>query len=78
MTVTPEKGELRATSVSRRLTTYPTTLLTQALADKDDASRLMVRARRKTDLSNIFGANVEIIETPEADYRWPPSGDAPS
>jgi hypothetical protein len=40
------------------------------VADKDDASRLMVRARRKTDLSNIFGANVEIIETPEADYWW--------
>ena len=40
------------------------------VADKDNANRLMVRARRKADLSNIFGPDAEVIETPEADYGW--------
>jgi hypothetical protein len=29
-----------------------------------------VRARRKVDLVNIFGPDLEIVETPDADYRW--------
>jgi hypothetical protein len=40
------------------------------VADKNDRNMLMVRARRKIDLTNIFGSNCETIETPEADYRW--------
>ena len=40
-----------------------------AVADKNDPARLMVRARRKKDLLNVFG-DVEIIETAVADYRW--------
>jgi len=30
----------------------------------------MVRARRKKDLQNVFGDNVEIIENAGSDYRW--------
>src|SRR6185369_8951253 len=41
-----------------------------AVADKNDPARLMVRARRKKDLMNVFGANVKIIENAGADYRW--------
>src|SRR5689334_21731085 len=40
------------------------------VADKNDQTRLMVRARRKNDLLNIFGQDAQIVETPEADYRW--------
>lgn len=40
------------------------------VADKTNPARLMVRARRKVDLVNIFGPDVEIVETPDADYRW--------
>jgi hypothetical protein len=40
------------------------------VADKNDQSRLMVRARRKNDLLSIFGPDAKIVETPEADYRW--------
>ena len=40
------------------------------VADKNDPARLMVRARRKSDLLNIFGPDAEIVETPDADYRW--------
>jgi hypothetical protein len=40
------------------------------VADKDNPDRLMVRARRKSDLTNIFGPNADVVETPEADYRW--------
>lgn len=39
------------------------------VADKANPARLMVRARRKVDLVNIFGHDVEIVETPDADYR---------
>ena len=35
VTVTAGRGELRTTSISKRLTFYPTTLLAQALADRD-------------------------------------------
>jgi hypothetical protein len=40
-----------------------------AVADKNDQTRLMVRARRKKDLRNVFG-DVEIIENAGTDYRW--------
>ena len=40
------------------------------VADKTKPARVMVRARRKIDLVNVFGPDVEIVETPEADYRW--------
>lgn len=41
-----------------------------AVADKNDPAMLMVRARRKKDLLNVFGDHVEIIKTAGADYRW--------
>lgn len=31
---------------------------------------LVVRARRKVDLINTFGREVEVMETPDRDYRW--------
>jgi hypothetical protein len=40
-----------------------------AVADKRDPMRLMVRARRKKDLLNVFG-DVEIIKNAGTDYRW--------
>jgi hypothetical protein len=40
-----------------------------AVADKNNPARLMVRARRKKDLLNVFG-DVEIIENAGTDYRW--------
>jgi hypothetical protein len=40
-----------------------------AVADKNDPTRLMVRARRKKDLRNVFG-DVEIIKNAGTDYRW--------
>ena len=40
------------------------------VADKYNPSRLMVRARRKQDLLNIFGAGIEVTETTHSDYRW--------
>jgi hypothetical protein len=40
------------------------------VADKSDPARLMVRARRKKDLLNIFGDHIEIIENAGSDYRW--------
>ena len=41
-----------------------------AVADKNDPTRLKVRARRKKDLLNVFGQNVEIIKDAGSDYRW--------
>src|SRR5713101_4402668 len=40
-----------------------------AVADKNDPARLMVRARRKKDLLDVFG-DVEIIKNDGTDYRW--------
>src|ERR1041384_4107267 len=40
------------------------------VADKNDPTRLMIRARRKKDLANVLGPDADIIETPDADYRW--------
>lgn len=40
------------------------------VSDRDDASRLMVRARRKKALTNILGDQVEVIENAGSDYRW--------
>lgn len=44
--------------------------LVSTVADKNDSTRLMVRARRKADLEHLFGADAEIVETAHADYRW--------
>jgi|SRR5450432_4578212 len=41
-----------------------------AVADKNDPTRLMVRARRKKDLLNVFGEHVEILKDAGSDYRW--------
>jgi len=38
--------------------------------DREDPTKLMVRARRKIDLVRAFGIENEIIETPKNDYRW--------
>ena len=40
------------------------------VSDIRDSSRLMVRARRKEALTNIFGDQVEIVENAGSDYRW--------
>jgi len=40
------------------------------VADKDNPTRLLVRARRKQDLLNAVGKETEILETPDGDYRW--------
>jgi hypothetical protein len=39
------------------------------VADRDDPTRLLVRARRKIDLQNVVG-DADILETPERDYRY--------
>ena len=40
------------------------------VVDKKDPARLMVRSRRRADLVAVVGADAEIIETPNNDYRW--------
>jgi hypothetical protein len=40
------------------------------VADKNDPTRLLVRSRRKQDLLNVCGNNVEVIEGGGTDYRW--------
>ena len=40
------------------------------VVDKNDSTRLLVRAGRKEHLVNVFGKNAEMIKTPGADYRW--------
>ncbi len=40
------------------------------VADENSPDRLMVRARRKQDLLNICGSDVEAIENAGSDYRW--------
>jgi hypothetical protein len=39
------------------------------VADRNDSTRLLVRARRKIDLQNVVG-DADILETPERDYRY--------
>ena len=39
------------------------------IADQDPA-KLVVLARRKRDLLNIFGQDAKIVETPDRHYRW--------
>ncbi len=39
------------------------------IADKDPA-RLIVLARRKRDLLNIFGQDAKVVETMDRHYRW--------
>jgi hypothetical protein len=40
------------------------------VADKNDPTRLMIRARRKQELLNAGGDGVEVIENAGTDYRW--------
>lgn len=40
------------------------------VADKNDPTRLLVRARRKRDLVNICGNDMEVIDGGGTDYRW--------
>jgi hypothetical protein len=40
------------------------------VADRNDGSRLLVRARRLRDLINIVGNDVEVLENAGSDYRW--------
>ena len=40
------------------------------VADKNDPTRLLVRARRKQDLLNVCGKDVEVLEGAGSDYRW--------
>ncbi|WP_046864783.1 hypothetical protein [Microvirga massiliensis] len=41
-----------------------------AVADRDDPNRLMVRARRREHLVNLFGADADIIEGAGTDYKY--------
>ncbi len=40
------------------------------VSDQHNPARLMVRARRREALLNLFGNKVEIAETAQSDYRW--------
>lgn len=40
------------------------------VADTNNSTRLMVRARRKQDLLNVCGDSVQVIENAGSDYRW--------
>jgi hypothetical protein len=44
--------------------------LLSAVADRDDPSRLMVRARRREHLEEVFGSDAEIIENAGSDYKY--------
>lgn len=35
-----------------------------------DPDNLMVRARAKKDINNVFGPDVKVLTTPDADYRF--------
>ena len=38
--------------------------------DKDNPASLLVRARRKQDLLNVCGNDVEVLKDAGTDYRW--------
>jgi len=40
------------------------------VADREDESKLLVRARKAKHLRNLLGPQAKITETPERDYRW--------
>jgi hypothetical protein len=40
------------------------------VVDKGDPARLLVRARRKQDLLNVCGKDVEVLDNAGSDYRW--------
>lgn len=40
------------------------------VADKNNLDRLLVRARRKQDLLNVCGKDVEALKDAGTDYRW--------
>ena len=41
-----------------------------AVADRNDPNRLMVRARRREHLVNLFGADADLIEGAGTDYKY--------
>lgn len=41
-----------------------------AVADRDDRNRLVVRARRRDHLENLFGKDAEIVVLTDADYKY--------
>ncbi|MES2290275.1 MAG: hypothetical protein V4530_11120 [Pseudomonadota bacterium] len=52
---------------------FTNTAFVSAVADRDDPSRLMLRARLKGDLEAFLARVVavpDIVETPDADYRF--------
>jgi hypothetical protein len=40
------------------------------VADKNNPASLLVRARRKQDLLNVCGKDVEVLKDAGTDYRW--------
>lgn len=40
------------------------------VADRNNPARLLVRARRKQDLLNVCGKDVEVLKDAGTDYRW--------
>jgi hypothetical protein len=41
-----------------------------AVADRNDPNRLVARARRREHLVNLFGGDVDIIESTNSDYKY--------
>lgn len=41
-----------------------------AVADRNDPNRLVVRARRREHLENLFGQNMEIVVSTDSDYKY--------
>lgn len=41
-----------------------------AVENRDDKTQLMIRARRKQDLINAFGDDIDIIQLRNADYKY--------
>lgn len=41
-----------------------------AVADRNDPGRLMVRARRREHLANLFGDEADIVENAGSDYKY--------
>src|ERR1035438_2368545 len=40
------------------------------VADKNNPASLLVRARRRQDLLNVCGKDVEVLKDAGTDYRW--------
>src|SRR4051812_10591751 len=41
-----------------------------AVADRNDPNRLVVRARRREYLENLFGQSMEIVVSTDSDYKY--------